>query len=350
MHHHIPIIIVNWNGIEDTLACMESVLEMPMNPPYHVHLVDNGSKDNQFKKLENKFQNEENVTVHSNKTNLGFTRAHINVYEEILKAQEDIIWVALLNNDTLIKPNWLKELVDTGEQHHADMITAKMLNYFDPESIDNIGHLMLNTGEILPLGHGQHSNDRNEVSENFGSSAGSCLYRKSMIEEIGFFDLYFSTGYEDAEFGLRAIVAGYKSIYAPEAICYHKKGQSVKKIFDGNYTAMIQTSIFYAYFKLVPWPLIIISLPFIFIKGILLFITNLLFLKPKFLGIMIKTWLIILTSWKAIMIQRKKARSRMKNRISIFKLAEKMTFFFWFDVKRFFRIYIYGEQSAWDKY
>ncbi len=329
---------------------MESVLEMPMDPPYHVHLIDNGSANNQYQVLNQKYRDHDQVTVYNNKTNLGFTGAHLHIYEEVLEAQQDTTWIALLNNDTLIKPNWLKELVDAGDQYEADMIAAKMLNYFDPESIDNIGHLMLNTGEILPLGHSQHSNDQQEVLENFGASAGSCLYRKSMIEEIGFFDLYFSTGYEDAEFGLRAIVAGYKSIYAPTAICYHKKGQSVKKIFDGNYTAMIQTSIFYAFFKLVPWPIIILNFPFFFLKGILLFITNVIFWKPKFLKIMVKSWLIVIVSWKAIMIQRKKTRQRMKNKISTFRLLKKMTFFFWFDVKRFFRIYIYGEQSAWDKY
>ena len=73
-----------------------------------------------------------------------------------------------------------------------------------------------------------------------------------MLEEIGLFDEFFSTGYEDAELGLRAMLAGYTQIFAPEAVVRHRIGASIDKIRDRRYAVRLQVNINYTYLKLMP--------------------------------------------------------------------------------------------------
>jgi len=344
----VPIIIVNWNGFEDTKECIESVLQLT-DVDFKVYLVDNGSAENQVNALERLCKDKPQISLHLNSSNIGFSKAHIKIYKEEL-AQLNCKYIALLNNDTIVEKNWLSELIKVAENRNADLISSKMISYFDRDTIDNTGHKMLNTGEIIPIGHGEPVSMHNKEIENLGPCAGACLYSNKMIEEIGFFDPFFSTGYEDAEFGLRAILSGHKSIYAPNAIVYHKMGQSIKKIFNFEYTTMIQTSILYSYFKNAPRLKLLIDLPFIILKHFLLFILNILFWRIRYLKVQLKAWVTIFNLAKTISIKRKKVRKLRKNPISSLEFNRRTDFFLWFDLKRFWRIFIKREASALDTY
>lgn len=344
----IPIIIVNWNGIEDTKECVSSVLELK-GTEYKIYLIDNGSNEEEVIALQSLYSDHPKISLHTNMNNIGFSKAHIKIYYEELEDQ-NFEYIALLNNDTSIESNWLTELVKIAKLENADLVSSKMISYFERDTIDNTGHIMLNTGEILPIGHGENIENHNSVIENFGPCAGACLYSKKMIDEIGFFDSYFTTGYEDAEYGLRAIIAGYKSVYAPKAIVYHKKGQSVKKVFNFEYSTMIQTSILYSFFKNVPTINILLALPHLLIKNVILFIVNILWWRKKFLMVQLKSWVTILNVIRTILIKRKEAKSKQKNRISTIEFIKRTKFFFFFDLKRFWRIFIKREASSIDQY
>ncbi|MCB0689650.1 MAG: glycosyltransferase family 2 protein, partial [Saprospiraceae bacterium] len=278
----IPVIVVNWNGMEDTIECMESLLATT-GPEIMIHLVDNGSDNNEGRLLAQKFHNNEMVRVYQLKDNIGFAKANNQILTKIL--QEDFKYVALINNDTIVDKNWMHSFLETAVQKEAQMVSAKLLRYDRPDIIDNLGHQMLNTGEIIPVAHDQPAEKYPESFENMGSCAGAALYATDMLRKIGIFDPFFSTGYEDAELGLRAFMAGYRSVYAPDVIILHKGGQSIKKVFNYRYALMIQSSIWYTYFKLVPLTAILVSLPFILIKIILLSVINILFGRWKYLKI-----------------------------------------------------------------
>jgi len=344
----IPIIIVNWNGFDDTKECIESVLQLT-DVNFKIYLVDNASAENQVNALVRFCKDKPEISLHLNDANIGFSKAHIKIYNEEL-IDLPCKYIALLNNDTIIEKDWLSELIKAAESRSADLISSKMVSYFDRNLIDNTGHKMLNTGEIIPIGHGEPIADHDKEIENMGPCAGACLYSKAMIDEIGFFDPFFSTGYEDAEFGLRAILSGHKSIYAPKAIVYHKMGQSIKKIFNFEYTTMIQTSILYSYFKNAPRLKLLIDLPFIIIKNILLFILNIIFWRSRYLKVQLKAWVTIFNLAKTISIKRKRVRKMRKNPISSLEFNRRTDFFLWFDLKRFWRIYIKKEPSALDTY
>lgn len=247
----IPIIILNWNGLGDTIECMESLLQMDEYPS-EIILVDNGSQKDVRDKLCELYKDHPKINLRLNDTNKGFTLGNYEVVKEIMERKDVPPYIVLLNNDTVVSPSWIKELVENAKLNNADILSSKMINYYDRRRIDNLGHFMLNTGEILPLAHGKHKDKFEETFENLGACGGAALYSSKMINEIGFFDLYFDTGYEDAEFGLRAKLLGYKCSFEPKAIVYHKVSRSINKIKDDAYLQHIQTNIFYTYIKLMP--------------------------------------------------------------------------------------------------
>ena len=261
----IPIIILNWNGLEDTKECMTSVLRMT-GQPFEVILVDNGSEPAERREMKRIFGGRDDITLVLNDENKGFTHGNADIVKEILERTEVPPFIALLNNDTVVTTNWITALVSSADNNDADVISSKMINYFDRSKIDNVGHFMLNTGEILPRGHGQKISSFDIPEENIGACGGAVLYRTKMIQEIGFFDPFFDTGYEDAEFGLRAKLVGYKCYFEPEAIIYHKISQSIKKIMDDRYLQRVQINIFYTFFKLMPKSFIVVNLPIIILK------------------------------------------------------------------------------------
>lgn len=247
----IPIIVVNWNGINDTLECIESVLNQDYQD-YHIYLIDNASDNEEGALLKSKYFDNSKVSVFLYKQNLGFTGAHLKIWNDYFIQDKSIKHIALLNNDTIIDGCWLDSLMHFAKAKKADIVSSKMIQYWDRSKMDNAGHKMLNTGEILPIGHGEPIEKYENSFENMGGCGGAVLYSTAMLRQIGFFDDYFSTGYEDAELGLRAICSGYTSWYCPDAIVFHKGGQSIKKVFDQKYAIQTQINIFYTALKLFP--------------------------------------------------------------------------------------------------
>ncbi len=283
----VPIIILNWNGFADTIECMESI-RLTDGINYHIFLVDNNSDQDQGLLLKQIFEPDPRVTVILNDQNLGFTTGNNIVIQQLLNNKE-YKYVVLLNNDTVVSPTWLKALVTCAEKNGSDIVSSKMIDYYDRSIMDNAGHYMLNTGEILPLGHRQPISNYNFPFENLGGCGGAVLYSAPMLRTIGVFDDFFDTGYEDAEFGLRAKLCGYKCLYAPDAVVYHKVSRSIKKIRDNDYFIRVQRNILYTYVKLMPDRFLALHMFWIGFKYILFGILGILLLRLKMLKHHIRT-------------------------------------------------------------
>lgn len=343
----IPVIIVTWNGYQDTVECMDSVLQSS-GVEIAIYLVDNGSDHQEGKKLADLYKNDGRISVRQLPQNIGFARANNLILEELLMT--DYRYVALLNNDTVVDPRWLEAMLLLAETKEISLVSAKLLNYYRREQIDNVGHQMLNTGEIIPIGH-QAPADRFQKSIlHMGPCAGAALYSVEMLREIGLFDTFFSTGYEDAELGLRATVAGYQSALAPDALVYHKMGQSVSKVFNQEYALMIQTAVWYTYLKLMPVGVIIVSSPFIVFKIVALSLVNIFFARTGYLAIQWKAIGRTFTkNWKIIRKERKHFLQTVDH-LSSMDILARQRFFLFYDLKRFYRIFIQRKKSALDQY
>lgn len=346
---NIPIIILNWNGLDDTLECIPSVLAQSY-PNFHIYLVDNGSRPEQVQPLIEIYGAQDKLTLIQNQENQGFTRGNNVIMKKLLAEDPDLEYIALLNNDTKVHEDWLQELVNCAKSQQASIVSSKMINYFYPHIMDNAGHKMLNTGEILPIAHAEPI-ERYETSfENIGSCAGATLYEAAMLRKIGIFDEYFNTGYEDAELGLRATVTGYKCVFAPKAIVWHKVSQSINKIRDFKYTLKIQVDIFYTCLKLLPTTVLIIHfIPFV-MKILMVLVIDVVFRRWKFLKVMLYAFYEILVTDRKIIAANRRKFYQQHQAISSFKIMKHLEFFLLFDIRRFKKYIIEGETMVFEKY
>ncbi len=346
MSNPIPFIILNWNSINDTQECIESVLHGNYENCV-IYLMDNGSKDEEIQLLKNAYSAHDQINLILNNENLGFTKAHNNAFKELLKENYNYIFV--LNNDTSLPLETSTFIKNLELDSNTGMISFKMINYWNRELMDNTGHKMLSSGEIIPIGHGESITQYQDSFENIGACAGATLYSTKMLQDIGLFDEYFETGYEDAELGLRAFIAGYKSIYQPQAIVYHKMGQSIKKIFNYEYTLKVQTNIFYTNLKLVHWQILALNfIPFV-LRYFMITLIDIVFWRPKYLKVQYHAIYNILIRDRKIVFKARREAKKYR-RISWRKLYLKQEFFLMRDIRSFNKFIIKGEKSYFEKY
>ncbi len=340
MRQIVPVIILNWNGLNDTKRAIESVLAQTYKN-WRLYVADNDSANKEGFQINEFIKTYQNITFIQFDDNLGFTEAHNRIFRKYILTNTDYEYVLLLNNDAFAEPDWIENLLKAANNTNAGMVASKMIQYYNKHLLDNAGHMILNTAEIIPLAHDIRADKFNIPFENFGACGGACLYNIDMLTHIGLFDDNFTTGYEDAELGARAIVCGYTCLYEPSAVVFHKGSQSLKKIMNEDYLTQIQRNIFYTYFKLMPSIVIFLNLPIIIFKYGLVLIIDILFRRSIYFRIM----------WNAIKFTLTKDRQKIKaarqqfhrkyQTISSYEIIKKMTFFLVFDIKRFFKYIVF---------
>lgn len=341
-----PIVILNWNNYADSEECLNSVLPL-LTQELQITLVDNGSSELVINQLKSYQKKNPRIDLVLHPSNLGFARAHNIEFANHLESENSYIF--LFNNDTTIDETCIEHLILRIKKGGIGMLSCKMINYNDRENLDNVGHKLISSGEIIPIGHGEKIESYKDSFEHIGACAGGAVYSVDMLKDIGLFDEYFNTGYEDAELGLRAYIAGYKCIFEPKAIVYHKMGQSIKKIFDYNYTLKIQTNIYYTYLKLAHWQVIVINFIPWLLRFILITFINIIFWRPKYFKVQYHAlFIIFFRDWKQVIKARRE--TRMLRRISWYKLLKKQDFFFKRDIQIFYKFIIKGEKSFFEKY
>ncbi|MDB5180421.1 MAG: hypothetical protein JWO54_179 [Candidatus Saccharibacteria bacterium] len=221
------ITILNWNGIKDTLDCLESFSKQT-HEDYEILVIDNGSTDDSVNILKVINSSNANVNVLFNKANLGFAGG---VNQGITYAfNNNFEYIALLNNDAIVNENWLENLINTTSKvPDASVVTSLLLNSRG-NKIDSTSEQYSIWGMPFPRSRGQHANTAPESGYIFGATGGATLYKTSLFKEIGLFDESFFAYYEDVDVSFRAQLAGHKIYYTKDAIAYHKQGATSKKI------------------------------------------------------------------------------------------------------------------------
>jgi len=216
----VSAIVVNWNGKEYLKDCLQS-LQAQAFSDFEVILVDNGSSDGSIEYIQQNFSGW--VQVLGNARNEGFSGGN-NRGIRVASGK----YIVLLNNDARADARWLEELVKIAEEFpKAGMLASKIYLQEGSKIIDNVGHLIyrdgLNRGRgRLEVDHGQYENQE-EVLFPSGCAA---LYRREMLEEVGLFDEDFFAYGDDTDLGLKGRLAGWKCLYVPKAVVYHRYSQS----------------------------------------------------------------------------------------------------------------------------
>ncbi len=216
----VSVVIVNWNGKQHLAECLDSLVAQNIKDR-EIVLVDNGSHDGSVEMVQGAYPF---IRVVSLPENLGFAGGN-NAGIRIASGK----YIALLNNDTRVDPEWMPSLLKEAEASspHVGMWASKILSYENPELIDNVGLLMYPDG--LGRGKGRLEKDEgqyDQTGEAFFPSGCAGLYRREMLDEIGLFDEEFFAYADDVDLGLRARLAGWQCIYVPSAKVYHKYSAS----------------------------------------------------------------------------------------------------------------------------
>lgn len=215
----VSVIIVNWNGRKFLPECLEG-LRQQQYAPLSIILVDNGSHDASIDFVSDNYPD---VRIISLPENTGFSVAN-NIALKTVETE----YVALLNNDAVPDPLWLKNLVDGLKAHpEAGFAASKMLFYDNPNIIDRAGDAYTRSGAALLRGRGNKVDEYNDQEWVFGACAGAALYRMAMFNDIGLFDEEFFLLYEDVDLSFRAQLKGYQCLYVPEAFVYHKGSSTI---------------------------------------------------------------------------------------------------------------------------
>jgi GT2 family glycosyltransferase len=219
----VSLIIVNYNGRQLLQACLASVLSQSFTD-FEIIVVDNASQDGSVEYLAREFPQVKLILL---PRNTGFAGGN----NEGLKQAEGE-FIALLNNDALADRAWLGKLVEGVKKNQGVGICASKMLVYGAPSIDSAGDGFATNLKGFKRGEGQSADQYSKEEYVFGACAGAALYRKKMLDEIGFFDESFFLLHEDTDLNLRAQLAGWKVLYVPSAVVYHKVRSSIGNMSD----------------------------------------------------------------------------------------------------------------------
>ncbi|MBI2613510.1 MAG: glycosyltransferase family 2 protein [Candidatus Levybacteria bacterium] len=235
----IFVSILNFNGNNDTLECLESLKKINhSNFKLTVAIIDNGSSENL--NLKSQLFGQMKVEVIKNEKNLGFSGGHNVGINYALKNKAD--FVIILNNDTYVDRNFVEELLKTAEKDSKIGIVSPKI-YFAPGfeyhkdrySKEERGRVFWYAGGEMDwknvIGHhrGVDRIDKGQFDETVETELGTgccMLIRREVFDEVGTFDDRYFLYYEDADLCMRAKKNNFKIMYVPKSVIWHKNAGS----------------------------------------------------------------------------------------------------------------------------
>lgn len=213
----ISLVIVNWNGRPFLEDCLKSLL-VSGYPHSEILLVDNGSTDDSVAFVRSTFPQ---VKIHCTHPNLGFA-AGSNVGIRLSEGE----LIVLLNPDVMVRPDWLRNLVEGMFADETVGIGGGKAYYPDGRTLQHAGgfiQLPRALGDQYGRGEidkGQFDRQR-EVDYVMGAAIG---IKRSVLDQIGLLDEGYFLYYEETDLCFRARRTGYRVLYIPDAVLIHVEG------------------------------------------------------------------------------------------------------------------------------
>jgi hypothetical protein len=221
----ISVVILNYNGKEFLDDCIDSVLKSDY-PNLEVILADNASTDGSLEIAQAKFGKDSRFKIIKNIQNLLFAGGN-NAGIRAAKGE----YVAILNNDTEVDKDWLKEIVSIMEDRLIGACQPKILIHnAQPPRIDYAGAGMDRFGFTCGFGRGELDEGQlDQVKDIFYAGGTAMVLRKEAIRKVGMFDERFGMHWEDTDLSWRLRLKGYKIVLAHKAVVYHKGSKTMAK-------------------------------------------------------------------------------------------------------------------------
>ncbi len=279
----VYVILVNWNGWQDTIQCLESVFKTTY-PNYQVLVCDNGSEDGSMDYIREWAEGRRSAATSNhpflrslttpavskpipyaiydqrsaelggdqaaatarlilirNDLNRGFAGGN-NVALGFALARQDLAYAWILNNDTVVSPRALSALVRCAQARPSVGLCGSTLLYYDsPERVQTRGGTAYNPwfATMRPLGKGDFVDqpiDREGIERSIDYPAGaSLLVRRQFLETVGLLSESYFLYYEELDWVTRA-GPRFEIGYSPDSVVYHKEGTSIRSAeSDGSF-------------------------------------------------------------------------------------------------------------------
>jgi GT2 family glycosyltransferase len=232
----LSIIIPNWNGARHLPICLNA-LRRQTYPRLEVIVVDNASTDESPDLVQRNYPEAKLIRLDTNHGLTGGVNRGIQV------ARGEVI--APLNNDTEAAFGWAEALVTALLAHpDAGMAASKMLLFDRRDTLHSAGDAYGVDG--IPVNRGVWQPDQRQFDGDeyvWGGCGGAVAYRRTMLDDIGLFDEDLFMYCEDVDLNWRAQLAGYRCVFAPQAVVYHHLsatgGGEIASFYTGRNTVWV---------------------------------------------------------------------------------------------------------------
>jgi len=216
----VSVIVLNYNAGELLLNCIESVKKSTYKN-LEIIVVDNISTDKSQEACKEKYPN---IKLIQNDENFGYCEGN-NI--GIRKARGDFIMI--LNPDTIVEPNCIRELIFAHEKLGEGLYQPKILSLNEKQVLQSTGNMIHVFGFGFAKDKGRKDEEVGEEIKKIGYASGTCLFTsKSVLEKVGLLDSFLFLYHDDLDLGWRASQIGINSYYVPKSKIYHVESYSLK--------------------------------------------------------------------------------------------------------------------------
>lgn len=219
----VYIVLVNYNTYRETIECVNSLKKIQYRR-YKIIIVENGSNNNSIEELKKEAND---CIIIESKKNLGFAGANNLAIK--YSVQQNADYVLLLNNDTLVEKDFLNKMLKSIQNENNVGIVGSKIKYYADKS-----KIWFGGGEIdwfkfigVNLEMRNYDNGQCDVEKEIDFMTGCCmLIKKDVFIKCGLLSEEYFMYFEDVDFCVKVREEGYKIIYNPKAVIYHKVGLS----------------------------------------------------------------------------------------------------------------------------
>jgi hypothetical protein len=217
----VSIIILNWNGLNDTIECLDSVYRLEY-PNFEVVVVDNCSTDGSVGNISREFPQ---AFLIENSKNLGFTGGNNVGMKYAMRVGADYVW--LLNNDTVVEPHTLAKLVEEAEQSPQTGLVSPVIYCYDcHEKVQFMGAYVDFTNFNVTKVKDSKELEIQLIQRNLILWGTALLIKRKVIETVGYLSEKYFAYVEDCDYSFRAMKANYRASVRLDAHIFHKGSQS----------------------------------------------------------------------------------------------------------------------------
>ncbi len=216
----VSVIVLNYNAGELLLNCIESIKKSAYKN-LEIIVVDNISTDKSQKICKEKYPD---IKLIQNDENFGYCEGN-NI--GIRKAKGDFIMI--LNPDTIVEPNCIRELIFAHERLGEGLYQPKILSLNEKQVLQSTGNMLHVFGFGFAKDKGRKDREIDEEIKKIGYASGTCLFTsRNVLDKVGLLDSFLFLYHDDLDLGWRASQIGINSYYVPKSKIYHVESYSLK--------------------------------------------------------------------------------------------------------------------------